>query len=343
MQHFSLNLRQTGANPMNIFGQTRQLLAAAGISFVALSGVAHAEGHKMMDRVHFLIPGGAGGGWDGTARAAGDALVRAGLIDTATYENMSGGGGGVAISDLIENADSRQDTLMVNSTPILIRALTGEIGNSFRELSLVAGIVGDYAVLAVPSDSPIQTMEDALAMYRADPASLTIGGGSVPGGMDQLVAAIVLQGAGENPTGLNYVGYDAGGEAMAGLLSGEVVALSTGFSEVVGLASQGVIRVLGVTAPERVAAFDAAPTFAEQGIDAEFVNWRGFFAAPGMPQDKLTAYQDLLAAMMQTPEWQQTAASMGLINIFNAGDDFKEFLRAQERIIAVLVRDLGFI
>lgn len=328
---------------MKIFDHTRQLLAAAGIAALTLAGAAHADGHKMMDSVHFLVPGGAGGGWDSTARATGDALVRSGLIGSATYENLSGGGGGVAIADLIENADSRQDTLMVNSTPILIRALTGEIGNSFRELSLVAGTVGDYAVLAVPSDSPIQTMDDALAMYRADPAAFTIGGGSVPGGMDQLVAAIILQGAGEDPTALNYVGYDAGGEAMAGLLSGEVVALSTGFSEIVGLANQGVIRVLGVTAPERVAAYDAAPTFAEQGIDAEFINWRGFFAAPDMDAERLSAYQNLMAALVQTPEWQETAASMGLVTIFNAGDDFKEFLRAQERIIAVLVRDLGFI
>ena len=35
------------------------------------------------------------------------------------------------------------------------------------------------------------------------------------------------------------------------------------------------------------------PTFAEQGIEAEFVNWRGFFAAPGLPEEQLTAYQDM--------------------------------------------------
>jgi putative tricarboxylic transport membrane protein len=50
---------------------------------------------------------------------------------------------------------------------------------------------------------------------------------------------MVMQAAGEDPTALNYIPYDAGGEAMAGLLSGEIDALSTGFSEAIALADAG--------------------------------------------------------------------------------------------------------
>ena len=260
-----------------------------------------------------------------------------------TYENLSGGGGGVAIASLIENAASSDGTLMVNSTPIVIRALTGEISQSFRDLTPVAGTVGDYAALVVTADSPITTMEEALAMYRADGIGFAIGGGSVPGGMDHLVAAIVMQAAGEDPTAFNYVGYDAGGEAMAGLLSGEIDALSTGFSEAIALSAQGVVRILGVTAPERVPASADTPTFVEQGIDAQFVNWRGFFAAPGMDAAKVEAYQALLAAMLETPEWEATRASMGLVNIWRPGAEFTEFLEAQETQLGDLMRQLGFL
>ena len=328
---------------MNTLEWSRRALIAAATATFAVSGIAHAEGHQKMESVHFLIPGGAGGGWDGTARGTGEALVNSGLVGTATYENMSGGGGGVAIGNLIENAASSHDTLMVNSTPIVIRALTGEISQSFRDLTLVAGTVGDYAALVVNADSPIESMEDALAEYREDPNAFAIGGGSVPGGMDHLVAAIVMQAAGEDPTAFNYIGYDAGGEAMAGLLSGEIDALSTGFSEAVALAEQGEVRILGVTAPERVPAFDEAPTFAEQGIDAQFVNWRGFFAAPGLPEEKLVAYQEMLAEMMETPEWEEVRSRMGLVNIFRPGDEFREFLESQEKQIGDLMRDLGFL
>jgi putative tricarboxylic transport membrane protein len=322
---------------------TRRVLVATAAATLAVSGMAHAQQEQMIDSIHFLVPGGAGGGWDGTARGTGEALTNSGLVGNATYENMSGGGGGVAIAYMIENADSNYGTLMVNSTPIVIRSLTGEIAQSFRDLTLVAGTVGDYAALVVSADSPIQNMEEALAMYREAPLDFAIGGGSVPGGMDHLVAAIVMQGAGEDPTAFNYIGYDAGGEAMAGLLSGEIDALSTGFSEAIALAEQGEIRILGVTAPNRVPAYDAAPTFAEQGITADFVNWRGFFAVPGLPADQLETYQQTLAAMYDTPEWEAVRGRMGLVNIFLPGAEFNTFLEAQEQQIGDLMRDLGFL
>ena len=36
---------------------------------------------------------------------------------------------------------------MVNSTPIVIRSLTGGFPQSFRDLTLVAGTIGDYAAI----------------------------------------------------------------------------------------------------------------------------------------------------------------------------------------------------
>jgi len=44
------------------------------------------------ERLHLLISGGAGGGWDTTAPSIGAALSRSGLVDAVSFENMSGGG-----------------------------------------------------------------------------------------------------------------------------------------------------------------------------------------------------------------------------------------------------------
>ena len=104
---------------------TRRVLMTTAAAVMALSTPAFADGHQKVESIHFLIPGGAGGGWDGTARGTGQALTEAGLVGSASYENMSGGGGGKAIGYLIENAASQEGTLMVNSTPIVIRSLTG--------------------------------------------------------------------------------------------------------------------------------------------------------------------------------------------------------------------------
>lgn len=319
----------------------RALMAAAAV--FAFTGPAVADGHQVLDEIHFLIPGGAGGGWDGTARGTGEVLTGAGLVGSASYENMSGGGGGVAIAHLIENAESMENTLMVNSTPIVIRSLTGVFPQSFRDLTPVAGTIGDYAAIVVNTDSEIMSMDDLLGAFRADNNSVAVGGGSVPGGMDHLVAAMVMQAAGEDPTGFNYIPYDAGGEAMAGLLSGEIQALSTGFSEAVALAQQGEVRILGVTAPERVDAFADAPTMAEQGLDTVFVNWRGFFAAPGISDAQLAAYQDALTKMYDTDEWEDVRARNGWVNIHNNGDAFVSFLEEQEQVIGELMKTLGFL
>tara|TARA_B100000886_G_scaffold256217_1_gene181544 strand:+ start:949 stop:1929 length:981 start_codon:yes stop_codon:yes gene_type:complete len=322
------------------FSRRALVAAAAALSFAS---PVFSGGHQVVDSIHFLIPGGAGGGWDGTARGTGEALTNAGLVGSASFENMSGGGGGKAIGYLIENAESNHGTLMVNSTPIVIRSLTGVFPHNFRDLTLVAGTIGDYAALVVDKDSSLNSMGDLMSAYRADPSGTAIGGGSVPGGMDHLVAAMVMQAAGEDPTAVKYIPYDAGGDAMAALLSGEINALSTGFSEAVALAQAGEVKILGVTSNARVPAYDGAPTMKEQGIDTSFVNWRGFFAAPGLPSDTLAAYQDALTKMYETPEWEAVRARNGWVNIHNNGDDFKVFLENQEKVIGDLMRQLGFL
>jgi len=336
------SLKLSWEDHMTILTLTRRAVIAATAATALLAGAAPAA-EQMVDSIHFLIPGGAGGGWDGTARGTGEALTAAGLIGSASYENMSGGGGGKAIAYLIENADSNEGTLMVNSTPIVIRSLTGVFPQSFRDLTMVAGTIGDYAAIVVGKDSPLNSMDDLMAAYNADPNAVAIGGGSVPGGMDHLVAAMVMEAAGADPTAVKYIPYDAGGKAMAALLSGEIAALSTGFSEAVALAQAGEVKIIGVTSDERVSAAPDAMTMMEQGIDMTFVNWRGFFAAPGLPADKLAAYQSAIAAMYATPEWEKVRATNGWVNIHNSGDDFTKFLEAQEKVIGDLMRKLGFL
>jgi len=152
-----------------------------------------------------------------------------------------------------------------------------------------------------------------------------------------------MEAAGKDALGVKYIPYDAGGKAMAALLSGEIAALSTGFSEAVDLANAGEVKIIGVTSDARVDAFPDAPTMKEQGIDTTFVNWRGFFAAPGLPEADLAAYQSAISAMYDTPEWEAVRARNGWVNIHNSGDDFRSFLEGQEKVIGDLMKKLGFL
>jgi len=320
----------------------RTALAAVLAAGVGLT-LAGGAGATDIDSIHFLIPGGAGGGWDGTARGTGEALTGAGIVGSATYENMSGGGGGKAIGWLIENADTNRGTLMVNSTPIVIRSLTKVFPQNFRDLTLVAGTIGDYAALVVAKDSKYQTFGEVVAAYKADAKSVAVGGGSVPGGMDHLVAAMAFKAAGGDPTTVKYIPFDAGGKLNAALLAGEVDVASTGFSEAVDLARAGEVRIVAMTGPERSQAFADAPTLKEQGYDAEFVNWRGFFAAPGLSDAERDAYIAALGKMYATPEWAAVRDRNGWVDIYNPGDKFEAFLVDQEMQIGDLMKELGFL
>ena len=256
---------------------------------------------------------------------------------------MSGGGGGKAIGFLIENAESNYGTLMVNSTPIVIRSLVGRFPHNFRDLTMISGTIGDYGAIITGKDSPYKDFKDLVAAYKKNPRKVSVGGGSVPGGMDHLVAAMAFQGAGADPTKVKYIPFDAGGKLNASILSGEVAAGSTGFSEAIALAKSGEMRILAVTSDKRVPAFNDAPTLKEQGIDVTFVNWRGFFAAPGIPEGLANAYRDAIAKMYKTPEWEEVRARNGWVNIHNPGDEFVSFLENQETVIKDLMTKLGFL
>lgn len=314
-------------------------LAASVFVFGAAASVAQAQ---TVEEIKFLIPGGAGGGWDGTARGTGEALTKSGIVGSASYENMSGGGGGKAIAHIIETKD--HDTLMVNSTPIVIRSLQKVFPQSFRDLTPIAGVIGDYGAIVVGKNSEINDFGGLVAAYKADPKKVAIGGGSVAGGMDHLIAALVMKNAGENPMDVKYIPYDAGGKAMAGLLSGEISALTTGFGEALELARQGEVKVLCVTSLKRPDASPDTPTCDEAGsTGTDFVNWRGFFAAPDLPEDKKAAYVAAFEKMYATPEWIVVRDRNGWVEIFNPGEDFTNFLQQQEEEVGGLMKELGFL
>ncbi|WP_040463718.1 tripartite tricarboxylate transporter substrate-binding protein [Limisalsivibrio acetivorans] len=317
-------------------------ITLAAVMFMTAAPFQQASAEEI-DEIHFLIPGGAGGGWDGTARGVGKALLDSGLIEEASFENMSGGGGGKAINHLISTARRQKKTMMVNSTPIVIRSLTGVFPQSFRDLTPIASVIADYAAFVVPAKSKYQSWGDVMADFKADPKSVKIGGGSVKGGMDHLVPSLAIQAADEDPLKLTYIPYDAGGKAMAGLLSGDTQVLATGFGEALGLAKQGEVRILAVTAEERLDVAPNTPTLKEQGFDVTFANWRGFFGPPNLEQERADALRAVLKKMYDTPEWKDIKTKRGWQNLYQPGDEFVAFLEKQENELGGIMRKLGFI
>lgn len=318
----------------------KQITASMIAATFAISGSAFAA---ELEKIHFIIPGGAGGGWDMTARGTGDVLLKSDIIEQASYQNLSGGGGGKAIAHLIETAERQPDTLMVNSTPIVIRSLSGIFPQSFRDLTPVAATIADYGAIVVNKDSKYTSWEQVVADFEKDPRSVKIAGGSARGSMDHLVVAAAFKGEGFDARKVRYIAYDAGGKAMAALLSGETPLLSTGLGEVLEMSKSGQVRILAITAPKRLESAPDIPTLTEYGNDTVFANWRGFFAAPGTPQAKIDEYREAFDKMYETEQWAVVRDRNGWIDNYKADKDFYVFLEEQELLMGNLMRELGFL
>ncbi|MAJ72254.1 tripartite tricarboxylate transporter substrate-binding protein [Candidatus Poribacteria bacterium] len=310
---------------------------------VLLGGFYTQSAHAELKKVHFLIPGGAGGGWDSTARGVGQALANSKLVKRVSYQNMSGGGGGRAIANLINTARRHQNTLMINSTPFIIRSLQKIFTYTFQDLTPIAAVISDYGVLAVSRNSKLVSWSDTLDQFHKDPTQLAIGGGSGRGSLDHLVVAQIFQMAGADPKEIRYIPYDAGGKAMAGLLSGEIQVLSTGLGEALEQHRAGQIRILAITSEKRSPAIPNVPTFTELGHPAVFLNWRGFFGPPNISEKKVNMYNQILEKMFKTAEWESIRKRNGWQNQHIAGQKFQEFLKQQEIQVAQLMRSLDFL
>ena len=299
-----------------------------------------------MEKIHFVIGGGAGGGWDGTARGTGEALTKSGMLKSASFENMSGGGGGKALAFMINTQP--KNTVLVQSTPLVLRSITRHEGYvtgsgvlSYKDVTPIAGVIGDYGAIAVAKDSPYKNFKDVVDAYKKNPSSIKMAGGSVRGSMDHLIGALAFQAAGANPNDVAYIPYDAGGKALAGLLSGETQIISTGLGELMGARDQ--VRIIGITAPSRIADAPDAPTLKEQGYDVQFVNWRGFFGPPNMSNKDKKAISKMLGKVMKTPEWEAVRKRNAWVNIYNSDKDFVKFLDAQTVEMTALMKKLGVI
>ena len=321
---------------MIISQKIKKFIVALSLSMGLITSAVSVD----IKNIHFLIPGGAGGGWDGTARGVGEALKKSKLVKKTSFENMSGGGGGKAIAYIIETAKKQQNTLMVNSTPIVIRSLQGVFPQSFRDLTLVSSVIADYGVLAVKKDGKYKSWADVKNAFTKNPRNVKIAGGSSRGSMDHLVAAQIFKASGGNPKAVRYVPYDAGGKALAGLLTGEVDVLSTGLGEVLEKHKRGELIIIGVTANENIGDIKS---FKSMGVNAYFANWRGFFGAPNLSIEKTLAFAKLIEKMYDTPEWEVVRKRNGWANLYQPTNKFKLFLEKQEEIIGTLMKEMGFL
>jgi putative tricarboxylic transport membrane protein len=314
----------------------------------ALAGAAvlpaGAQAQETIDRINLLVGFGVGGGFDQTARGTQEALQKSGLVSNVTVENRTGGGGSIAIAHLIETAARQQNTLMVNGTSIVVRSLNREFSQTFRDVTLVSTITAEVFGLLVAGNSAYRDISALTTALRGNPRAVRFGGGSPRGGIDHLAASKYMKQAGTDPKAMQYVAYDGGGRATAGLLGNEVQCLVMPYTESLTQIRGGQMRLLAIMNDKRIADVADVPTLTEAGVpDAVLANIRAFFMAPGMAQTRVDAFAGLIERLIATPVWEEVRARYGWNTFFRRGADAQAFFVQHERDIRALLVELGFI
>lgn len=320
--------------------------AASGTTAPSKEPAATQAASKYPEKpLSIVAPSGAGGGWDLTARGISKILSEAKLVDKPiTVENKPGGGGTVFMAEYSTKDVKDNYKLFVSSPPILINNLKKE-GNTpygYKDTTPLAQLTKDYGAIAVPANSKYNDLKSLLNDLKADPTKLTVAGGSAPGSMDHLVSILPAFKFGIDPKKIKYLSYDGGGEAMTSLLGGNADVLGTDASSLDQYLKSGKIKVLAVSAPQRLGgSMKDVPTMKEQGVDAEFLIWRGIFGPKEMSADAKKYWDDTLKKMVESDLWKKELQANNWESDYKKADDFKTYLGQQETLIKDMLTALG--
>jgi len=314
-------------------------LTACGTSAQAPGGGSGSGGNEAVTGLRYMVPNTPGSGYDLTARAAAKAMEDAGLATNIEVFNVPGAGGTVGLQRVV-NESGNGKLIMQMGLGVVGAAYTNNSEAGLQDATPIAKLIEEPEAVVVPAASPYQTLDQLVQAWKADPPGLPVGGGSSPGGPDHLAPHLLAQTVGIDPTQVNYVAYDGGGELLTALLGGQIAFGMSGGGEFADQIEAGQVRVLAVTSAERVADIDA-PTLREAGVDMEFTNWRGIVAPPAISDADKQTLTKLIDDMHNSPEWKTALEQNNWIDAYQPADQFATYLQQENDRVATLLRQLG--
>ncbi|WP_285748378.1 tripartite tricarboxylate transporter substrate-binding protein [Lentzea sp. NBRC 105346] len=288
--------------------------------------------------LEIMAPAAAGGGWDLTARSMQSALKDEKIVDKSIeVSNVVGAGGATGLAQLLSKGQGDPHQWMVTGLVMIGAAERAKNNTDLTKTTPIATLTAEAEAIVVRADSKYQNIKQLVDDFKANPAAIKWGGGSA-GGSDHLVVAVLAKAAGADVKKIQYVGYSGGGEAKAGILSGDVTAGVSGVSEFKANIQAGQMRLLAVTSP---AGKEGAPSLKESGYDAELMNWRCVVAGPGLSEADRTAVVNTVDKMHNSAKWKEALAKQGWEDFYKKDSEAKDFIAAETKRIKDLVKELG--
>ena len=284
-------------------------------------------------QITLVAPFPAGSATDTIARMLANSMSQEAKVPVVV-ENKPGADGNIAATQVARAAgDGYTVFITTNSTHAanasIFKALPFDPKADFLP---VAGLVKIPIILAVKTDSPVESVADFIARARRATKPLTFGSSSQTGrgaGEAMKVAAGV---------DLLNVPYKGSPQALTDLVGGQIDSVFGDPISAAGMVSKGLVRVLAVTSAARVATLPDVPTLAEAGlVDFELTAWVAMFVPAKTPRDAVERLNAYANAFLKSPTTVKHFAGMGSIAFPTTPEQLGSFAEAETKRWARIV------
>jgi tripartite-type tricarboxylate transporter receptor subunit TctC len=273
--------------------------------------------------ITMVVPWGAGGGTDATARIIAS-LVERSLGQPINVVNRTGGSGVVGHSAIATAAPDGYTIGMVTVEIAMMhhQGLTELTPASYTPLGLVNI---DPAGIHVSADA-YSSYEELVEAVKAAPVGELTASGTGQGGIWHLALIGWLQSLGLEANHVIWVPSEGAAPAMQELAAGGVNLVTCSVPEAQSMVDAGRARTLAVMAPERIAGFPDTPALGELGVDYSIGAWRGIAAPLDLPEDIAKRLGDAVADAAASSEFTEFMAGRGFGVRYLPPDEHASFM-----------------
>jgi tripartite-type tricarboxylate transporter receptor subunit TctC len=317
-------------------------LAAASIAGAAVLTFGSTALAAWPDKpVTIIVPAGAGGGTDATARMLAMRL-EAKFKQPFNVVNVGEGGGVVGITRF---ATARPDgyTLGVLYNYAHFKEM-GQTTISLKNLTPIAQYNFDPASLTVSAASPHKNAAQLVQAIKDNPGKFNISCGGGCGGSWPLAFAGLMAANGVAVDKLRMIPASGAAAGMLDLAAGTIDVIPCSLPEAASMTSAGKARSLMVMAPARISTFADVPTTREaMGRDFSAGAWRGLVGPAGQPAGVTAALEKAMKEIVEDPSFVKAMTERGFGIEWRSQSQFHDFMRDQEVEVAKLMGALGML